>query len=122
VAYRPDLVPLHAADGTPRLPQDLIPLCRLRYSSQVCPEAVEAVRALTRMDVEVKVFSSRGARAAEQASAVLEQAGQGTASDVPLGTISGPELVALVSGPSTRGHGAREQWAHAVAENAILAG
>jgi magnesium-transporting ATPase (P-type) len=110
VAYRPELVPLHAADGTPRLPEDLIPLCRLRYSSQVHPEAVEAVGAITRMDVEVKVFSSRGVQAAEQAGAVLEQARQGEGDHGPPGTITGPELAALDGGSLAR----------AVAENAIF--
>jgi magnesium-transporting ATPase (P-type) len=110
VAYRPELVPLHAADGTPRLPKDLIPLCRLRYSSQVRPEAVEAVRALAGTGVEVKVFSARGARAVEQADAVLEQARRGEDDRGPPDTITGPELAALDDGSLAR----------AVADNAIF--
>ncbi|NIV35344.1 MAG: hypothetical protein GWN58_39595, partial [Anaerolineae bacterium] len=41
VAYCPEPVPLHTADGMPTLPEGLLPLCRLRYTEQVRPEAVE---------------------------------------------------------------------------------
>ena len=33
LAYHPELVALHSADGTPCLPKGLIPLCYLRYAS-----------------------------------------------------------------------------------------
>jgi magnesium-transporting ATPase (P-type) len=92
VAYHPDLVPLHTASGQPHLPQDLIPLCRLRYSEQVRPEAVEAVRALSQTEVGLKVFS---AEEPERTVDLLQRVGLGGAGGTQPRMISGPELALL---------------------------
>ncbi|MDX1435860.1 MAG: HAD-IC family P-type ATPase, partial [Anaerolineales bacterium] len=44
-AYRPDTPPLYSSSGEPKLPGNLIPLCRLELHEQVQPEAMEAARA-----------------------------------------------------------------------------
>ena len=106
-AYRPDLVPLHSADGTLRLPRDLIPMCRLHYTKQVRPEAVETVRAFSQKGVSVKVFSSDEPK---HTAAVLEQAGLSGPDDKPLRAISGHKLTTLD----------REQMARAAVENTIF--
>jgi magnesium-transporting ATPase (P-type) len=107
VAYRPELVPLHTAGGMPSLPGDLIPLCRLRYSEQVRPEAVETIQAFSQTGVEFKVFSSD---APERTATALAQAGLGGRDDTLLRATSGPELAALD----------REELAQAVAGNTIF--
>jgi magnesium-transporting ATPase (P-type) len=107
MAYRPELAPLHAADGTPRLPEDLIPLCRLRYSEQVHPDAVEAVQTFTRTGVDLKVLTSD---VPERAALVLEQAGMASDAGAPERSISGPTLATLDA----------DQLALAAAENTIF--
>jgi magnesium-transporting ATPase (P-type) len=107
VAYHPELVPLHTADGRPCLPEGLIPLCRLRYTEQVRPEAVETVRAFSQTKVGFKVFSQD---APERTAAVLKQVGLGADDGTHLRTISGPELATLD----------RAQFGRAVVENTIF--
>jgi magnesium-transporting ATPase (P-type) len=92
VAYRPDLVPFHTANGVPSLPGDLIPLCWLRYSEQVRPEAVETIQAFSRTGVEFKIITPD---APERTAMALEQAGFGSTDGTLLRAISGPELAAL---------------------------
>jgi magnesium-transporting ATPase (P-type) len=92
VAYHPELVPLHTAGGQPHLPQDLIPLCRLRYTEGVRSEAVEAVRAFSQTEVSLKVFS---AEEPERAVDLLKQAGLGGDDGTRRRAISGPELALL---------------------------
>ncbi len=92
MAYCPEPVPLHTADGMPTLPEGLLPLCRLRYTEQVRPEAVETVRAFSQSGVEMKVFTQD---APERTLAVLRQAGLGRDDGTPLRAVSEPELAAL---------------------------
>jgi cation-transporting ATPase E len=92
VAYHPELVPLHTADGQPHLPEGLIPLCRLRYTEQVRPEAVEAVRAFSQTEVRLKVFS---AEEPERTADLLQQVGLGGDDGTQPRMISGPELALL---------------------------
>ncbi|HSR34599.1 MAG TPA: HAD family hydrolase, partial [Anaerolineae bacterium] len=91
-AYSPQVVSLHAPDGSPRLPQDLIPLCRLRYSEQVRPEAIETIRTFAETGVNIKIFSSS---APDQTAAILRQAGLGTDDEAPMGILSGSELAEM---------------------------
>jgi magnesium-transporting ATPase (P-type) len=92
LAYRPQLVPLHAEDGLPRLPNQLIPLCRLHYAEQVRPEAIETIKTFSRMDVGIKVFSAGDP---DRVAAILERGGLGAGSEEGLRAISGPELADL---------------------------
>ena len=107
VACCPEPVPLHTGDGMPTLPEGLLPLCRLRYSEQVSPEAIETVRAFSRSGVEMKVFTPD---APERTLTVLRQAGLGGDDGTPLRAVSGPELATLD----------REQFEQAAAENRIF--
>jgi cation-transporting P-type ATPase E len=107
VAYCPEPVPLHTEDGMPILPEGLLPLCRLRYTEQVRPEAVETVRAFSQSGVEMKVFTQD---APQRSLAVLRQAGLGRDDSTPLRAVSGPELATLD----------RERFERAAAENTIF--
>jgi magnesium-transporting ATPase (P-type) len=107
VAYCPEPVPLHTEDGMPILPEGLLPLCRLRYTEQVRPEAVETVRAFSQSGVELKVLTQD---APERTLAVLRQAGLGRDDGTPLHAVSGPELATLD----------RERFERAAVENTIF--
>ena len=100
LAYRPDLVPLHDADGTPQLPETLVPLCRLRYSEQVRPEAIETIEAFSRAGVDIKIFSPD---APEHTATILGQAGLVTADGAPARSISGAELAEMDEDQLVRG-------------------
>ncbi len=90
-AYHPQVVSLHGPDGSPQLPEDLIPLCRLRYSEQVRPEAVETIQSFSETGVSIKIFSSGSP---DQTAALLRQAGLGT-DEAPLGIVSGLDLAEM---------------------------
>ncbi len=92
VAYFPEIVPLHTDEGMPRLPEGLLPLCRLRYSEQVRPEALETIQALAQAGVDIKVFASD---APERTMAFLEQAGLAKDRNTPLASVSGSELTTM---------------------------
>ena len=89
------------------MPEGLLPLCRLRYTEQVRPEAIETVRAFSQSGVEMKVFTQD---APERTLAVLRQAGLGKDDGTPLRAVSGPELAALDW----------EQFERAAVENTIF--
>jgi cation-transporting ATPase E len=105
-AYHPDLVPLHGDSGLPQVPLDLVPLCNLRYSEQVRPDAIETIRAFTKMGVSIKAFTSG---APERTASILGKAGLGSDDREPLLTITGAELAAL--GP--------EAFTRAVEDNTV---
>jgi magnesium-transporting ATPase (P-type) len=107
VAYQPEIVPFHTAEGIPHLPADLLPLCRLHYSEEVRPEAVETIEKFSQTGVDFKVFSSDSP---ERTAAVLSQAGLGGSSGTPLRAISGADLAALD----------RERFARAATDNTIF--
>ncbi len=106
-AYRPEVNGLHASDGSPQLPQELIPLCHLRYSERVRPEAIETIHAFSETGVSIKIFSSH---APQQTAAVLKQAGLGADDEMPLRVISGAELADMDP----------EQLGRAVDENTVF--
>jgi magnesium-transporting ATPase (P-type) len=89
-AYRPELVPLHAEDGTPRLPADLIPLCNLSYTERVRPETVKTIDAFAETGVAIKILSSG---APDRTVTLLRQAG--IDAEMSLDTISGFELAGM---------------------------
>jgi phosphoserine phosphatase len=91
-AYLPQVVPLHAPDGSPQLPEELIPLCHLRYSEQIRPEAIETIQSFSEMGVSIKIFSSSSP---DQTATILRQAGLGTDDEDPLGILSGLELAEM---------------------------
>jgi cation-transporting ATPase E len=92
LAYHPELASLHAADGTPCLPERVVPLCRLRYAEQVHPEVTETARAFFQAGVTPKVFSPEEP---QRIAAMLKQAGLSGEDDASLRSISGPELAVL---------------------------
>lgn len=99
LAYHPELTQLHASDGTPRLPQGLIPLCRLRFTDQVRQEVAETVRAFFQAGLGLKVLSPDEP---QRIAAVLEQAGLDGSHDRSVHSITGPELSALGHSQQTR--------------------
>ncbi|MFC2031415.1 hypothetical protein ACFLWA_11910 [Chloroflexota bacterium] len=98
LAYLPELVPLHDADGRPRLPDSLVPLCRLRYTELVRPDAVETIKSFAQTGVDIKIFSSDPS---EQIATVLEQAGLVARDDAGARSVSGVELDAMDSDQRT---------------------
>jgi magnesium-transporting ATPase (P-type) len=91
-AYHPNLAPLHGADGLPQVPGRLIPLCTLRYTERVRPEAIETIRAFAATGVRIKIFA---AGAPDQITASLRQAGLGAGDGQSVDVISGEELASL---------------------------
>ena len=110
LAYCPEPVPLHDALDNVRLPEELIPLCELRYSRQLRPEAVEIVREFARTGVSIKVFASGQP---DQLVALFRQVGlaeEDGEGSLAVGTVSGRDLEQLP----------RAEWARAAAENSIF--
>ncbi len=107
VAYQPDLEPLHSGEGAPRLPAKLIPLCRLYYSEQIRPDAIETAQELSKAGVSLKIFTPD---APEHAAGLLAQAGIGSDGGIPLPSVTAPELAALD----------RERLAQAASENTLF--
>jgi len=89
-AYKPELAPLHAEDGTPQLPGNLTPVCRLSYTERVRPETVETIEAFIDTGVAIKILSSG---APDRTVTLLRQAG--IDDDTLLRTISGFELAGM---------------------------
>ncbi|KPK06967.1 MAG: hypothetical protein AMJ56_13865 [Anaerolineae bacterium SG8_19] len=91
-AYLPEPSILHDAGGQARLPENLIPLCTLRFDEQIRPEAIEAVQTFSQSGIKVKILSS------DDPEPVLEAAGQlGLSKEQPTGkaAITGPQLVQM---------------------------
>jgi magnesium-transporting ATPase (P-type) len=89
-AYKPELVPLHAEDGTPQLPGGLIPLCHLSYTERVRPETVETIEAFAETGVAIKILSSG---APDRTVTLLRQAG--IDDETSLHMMSGFELAGM---------------------------
>ncbi len=109
-AYSPQVVSLHGHDGVARLPDRLIPLCTLRYSRRLRPEAMDTIQGFLDAGVAFKVFSSDDP---EQVLDTLRQAEQENGmTEVPfeLGTVSGSDLDHLPA----------ESWTQAARENTIF--
>ena len=93
-AYLPEPVALYDAEGRPQLPQGLVPLCNLRYTERVRPEAVETIQAFSKMGMDIKIFSTRDA---QQTVDILRQAGLDVESGTSLRLVSGAELDTLAA-------------------------
>ncbi len=91
-AYRPDVSPLQDNAGQASLPMDLVPLCFLRFSEEIRPEARETVKAFTEAGVAVKILS---ADHPETVAATARALGLGDGEESPLHTVSGPDLQSL---------------------------
>jgi cation-transporting ATPase E len=82
-AYLPEPTTLHDADGRARLPEDLIPLCRLRFDERIRSEAVETMQAFGESGIKVKILSSDDPEpvleAAEQLGVIKEQSTENAA-------------------------------------------
>jgi len=109
-AHTPHVAPLHGADGLLRLPDELTPLCRLRYSRRLRPEAIDTIQGFLKSGVAFKVFSSDDPdrvlaklREAEQDISMREEL-------LELGTISGSDLEHLPA----------ESWTQAARENTVF--
>jgi magnesium-transporting ATPase (P-type) len=89
-AYKPELAPLHAEDGTPQLPGGLIPVCHLSYTERVRPETVETIDAFADTGVAIKILSSG---APDRTVTLLRQAG--IDDETSLDTLSGFELAGM---------------------------
>jgi magnesium-transporting ATPase (P-type) len=94
-AYYPEIVPLHDVEGAPKLPGGLTPLCNLRYTEKVRPEAIETIQAFSQMGMSIKVFASGSP---QQTAAILQQAATGQDGGPSFRTVSGAELAGLGPG------------------------
>jgi magnesium-transporting ATPase (P-type) len=106
-AYYPELTPLHSTKGLPQLPDGLIPLCKLRYTEQVHPEALDTIRTFFEAGVGIKVFT---AHSPERTKTILEQTELGKGEEMPLRVVTGPELSEMDAG----------QLAQVVAEGTVF--
>jgi magnesium-transporting ATPase (P-type) len=102
-AYYPELLPIHDDYGTPKLSENLVPLCKLRFSEKVRPESIETINKFAQNEVSIKVFSSDPA---EQIATLLKQTGFGGQENIIHGEISGDELAKLT--PAQMIHAARD--------------
>lgn len=91
-AYQPKLSPLVNNSGMPQLPSQLTPLCRLRYSEMVRPEAIETIQDFQDSGVNIKIFS--GGKP-DTLAALLANAGLNNADGSPPDQISGNEMGSL---------------------------
>jgi magnesium-transporting ATPase (P-type) len=109
-AYRPEPVPLRDAQDNLQLPEDLIPLCEIRHSRELRPEAVEIVREFARTGVSIKLFASGEP---DQLVALFRQVGlaEEDGEGHPLvGTVSGRDLEQLPEA----------EWPRTASENTIF--
>ena len=111
LAYCPEPVPLYDAEDNVQLPEDLIPLCELRYSRQLRPEAAEIVKEFAQTGVSIKVFASGEP---DQLITLFRQVGlaeEDGEGNLAVGTVSGRALEQLP----------QAERARAAAENTIFA-
>jgi len=119
LAYRPTVYPLYDAAGQPQLPPELIPICSLRFSETIRPEARETIEAFHETGVAVRILSSDRS---DTVAAVARQLGLGEGEEKPLGVVSGPDLAAMdeaqfgqaVKGATALGHLTPDQKADVV--------
>jgi magnesium-transporting ATPase (P-type) len=91
-AHSPEIKSLHDVSGGPQLPDGLIPLCKVSYSTQVRPETVETIKNFSANDVKIKIFT---AEPPEQTAALLRGAGLYEDNESSMRLISGPDLETL---------------------------
>ncbi len=92
-AYRPDVTPLQDGSGRARLPEDLVPLCYVRLSEEIRPEARETIKDFTAAGVAVKILS---AKHPDSVAATARALGLGEDEGMPLRAVSGNDLDPLV--------------------------
>ncbi|NIM92245.1 MAG: HAD family hydrolase [Anaerolineales bacterium] len=88
-AYHPAVLSLHGADGDPKLPDDLIPICRLKHSEHVNPETLDVIKGFSENQVGIKIFS---AVPADQTVTLLRDAGGEEEFGISLESSSGSEM------------------------------
>ncbi len=111
-AYHPELRSLHDTQGNVQIPPDLVPLCELRYTRRIRPEAVQVMRGFARAGVSIKVFASDEP---DRVLAMLREAGLRQEDEerlLAMGTISGRTLEQL----------APAEWQRAALENSLFGG
>ena len=93
-AYQPQPAPLRDGEGNVQLPGELIPLCELRYTRRLRPEAVDVVNTFDATGVGVKIFAAGdpGSLVALLGRAGLEEEGEQLKE---AGWVTGPELEQL---------------------------
>ncbi len=91
-AWSPDPQPLYDEAGQPRLPDDLIPLCRLFYQERANPQAVQALRAFAANGVASTLFDEGPVDGIREA---LQQAGADEALVAAFRGVSAAELRGL---------------------------
>jgi len=109
-AYLPDPVPLRDDQGNIQLPENLIPLCELRYAQRLRPEAAHIVQVFAQTGVSIKVFASGEP---DQIVTLFQQAGLGQADGEIVGAVDAISGRDLEEFPRT-------EWARAATENAIF--
>ncbi len=95
LAYSPLPAELYDEAGLPRLPANLALLCRLHYTEQVRPEAIETLKVFIDNGVSIKIFTAGNPL---QTAQLLTQAGFSHPKNISLKTISWSELTKLASG------------------------
>jgi cation-transporting ATPase E len=91
-AYLPEPTTLHDADGRAQLPEDLIPLCSLRFDERIRSESIETVQAFSESGIKVKILSSDDLEPVLEAASqlgVIEEQSSGKAA------VSGSELAQM---------------------------
>jgi magnesium-transporting ATPase (P-type) len=106
-SYHPQLEALHAVDGSPQVPEGLMPLCHLRYTERVRAGAIKTIQRFSEAGVSIKILASGSV---DRTLGLLQQAGFGGGSDTPPSSISGKELAEM----------AEAQLAEAAMENTIF--
>ena len=91
-SYCPQIEALHSVDGSPQLPEGLMPLCHLRYAERVRAGAIKTIQRFSEAGVSIKILASGSA---DRTITLLKQAGFGSESDTPPASISGEELAEM---------------------------
>ncbi len=91
-SYCPQLEALHAADGSPQVPEGLTPLCHLRYTERIRAGAIRTIQRFSETGVSIKILASGSV---DRTITLLQQAGFGAGSDTPPASISGEELAGM---------------------------
>jgi cation-transporting ATPase E len=94
-ATQAERLPLHDAEGRPRLPSGLLPLGVLSFSDELRPEARETLESFAEADIRIKIISGDNAKTV---AALAQQVG--LAPDARI--VSGPDLDQMEDGEFAR--------------------